>query len=635
MKQLNFFILLVVAVFCCSTSNAQITVSPWQIHEGKEGTIDFVTKFHGDPDAYQKASIPSATDGGWGTAPTDANGKVNINRRSSLRCNQQLDFTYFQTSVNIPENSRVDKFTVSYNQADDGARVYIFNSANPQGAFDAAADLQYNKKNTGNVDLKSFVKKGEVNRVVIVQFDDCGGGNTLNGINIEVNGELIEVAKDPGQALHFNGTGDYVQLGEVLPKGANYTKEAWVKFESLKQYPNILSSGPSALWIEGTLAAMNNGLGKKLKSPNKIELNKWMHVAVTWDGTTMVLYENGREAARSTDQPAYGGGEIQMGKWPTANNTFFNGEMDEVRIWDYARSAEQISGNKDCELSGKEKGLVAYYQFNQGIAGGDNKNIDKLESTPVGKAGNLKNFARTGMSSNFILTGQARKNCPAESMTPSVDPNWKQMPGAAKQVIAGGTKVFVIGTDDRLYEWNFKTKAWVNAGRTVNSAAVDMNNSIWTVEGTTIMRYKDGAWTKMPGAAKRVIAGGTKVFVIGTDDQLYEWNFKTDNNWTRAGVFPVSAAVDMNNSIWIVEGTTIRRYKDGAWNTMPGAAKQVFAGGTKVFVIGTDDQLYEWNFKTDNNWTRAGVYPVSAAVDVNNTIWTVEGTTIKSMYSLN
>lgn len=79
--------------------------------------------------------------------------------------------------------------------------------------------------------------------------------------------------------------------------------------------------------------------------------------------------------------------------------------------------------------------------------------------------------------------GEAPVNIPK---TAPVDATWKKMPGAAKEVIAGGSKAFVIGTDDRLYEWSFPNKSWVNAGRIVNSAAVDINNSIWTVEGTTI-----------------------------------------------------------------------------------------------------------------------------------------------------
>lgn len=123
---------------------------------------------------------------------------------------------------------------------------------------------------------------------------------------------------------------------------------------------------------------------------------------------------------------------------------------------------------------------------------------------------------------------------------------------------AGGTKVFVIGKDnDRLYEWNFSANKWVNAGRTVQSVAIDNNNHVWTVENGSIFRYSNGDWEKMLGAAKAVSAGGTKVFVIGKDnDGLYEWNPAT-KAWMRGGRTVQSVAVGAKNTIWIVEDFSI------------------------------------------------------------------------------
>lgn len=190
---------------------AQITVSPWQIHEGNEGVINFHNNYNGDPRAYSMAKIPTG-DAGWSDAPTDAEGNVNINRKSALRCLEQLDFTYFRTSVNVPNNVILNTFTVSYSKADDGARIYIINSANPTGAFDPKADLIINRQNNpGTVDLKQYVKKGEVNTVVIVQFDDCADGNTVHGIHINVNGNEVKTS-EPTTVNHCGNTYETVQL---------------------------------------------------------------------------------------------------------------------------------------------------------------------------------------------------------------------------------------------------------------------------------------------------------------------------------------------------------------------------------------------------------------------------------------
>lgn len=198
MKQLKFLLAAFALTLCFgSMLNAQIAVSPWQIHEGTQGVIDFKTDHHGDSKAYSKMKIPASNDAGWSAAPKNAKGLVEISRRSSLRCNQQLDFTYFQTEVSIPQNMDIKEFKISYDKADDGARIYFFNSKHPNGHFNPASDLKFKQTSVGSVNLLDEVQKGEVNRIVIVQFDDCGTGNTLSGIHIKVDGQEIKESKEP------------------------------------------------------------------------------------------------------------------------------------------------------------------------------------------------------------------------------------------------------------------------------------------------------------------------------------------------------------------------------------------------------------------------------------------------------
>lgn len=230
---------------------------------------------------------------------------------------------------------------------------------------------------------------------------------------------------------------------------------------------------------------------------------------------------------------------------------------------------------------------------------------------------------------------------------------WQKMPpspdnATAVKIIAGGRKLLVIDNTGQLHEWNFGTKSWTDINKSVNSAAVDMFSSIWAITGDEIQRsrffyksaqdknFKKGQWESVPspaGGAKAVVAGGTRALVIGNDNLLYEWNF-FENKWKAPINRKVNgAAVDHKNSLWILEGTTIYRKKSGGdWIKMTGAAKEIFAGGSKVFVTGTDGQQYEWNFKNDNSWTRAGVYPISTAVDINNTIYYIDKKNV--IYSL-
>ncbi len=79
-----------------------ITISPWKMNKGG-GAISFSLNNHGNPAAYTQANIPGASDPNWVAAPVNASGEINYSVNSILtKCLQQLDFTYFETYINIP-----------------------------------------------------------------------------------------------------------------------------------------------------------------------------------------------------------------------------------------------------------------------------------------------------------------------------------------------------------------------------------------------------------------------------------------------------------------------------------------------------------------------------------------------------
>jgi hypothetical protein len=168
------------------------TVNPWQIKTGNE-IIKFATATDAQrKEAFGKANIPAKNDAGWASAKV-TNGKVDFTENSRLRtCKTELDFTFFQTIVNVPGNVKINTFTVSFDLADDGARLYFFNSKYPQGQFDPNADI-ISKTEKREIDLKNMVTSGE-NRIVIVQYDNCATKNNIQGIHVKLNGQEIKVA---------------------------------------------------------------------------------------------------------------------------------------------------------------------------------------------------------------------------------------------------------------------------------------------------------------------------------------------------------------------------------------------------------------------------------------------------------
>ena len=94
----------------------------------------------------------------------------------------------------------------------------------------------------------------------------------------------------------------------------------------------------------------------------------WYHVAGVRNGTTMTLYLNGKSVATSTissNSISVNSGSLDIGYFPSYGQ-YFDGQIDEVRIWNDARTEAEIKANMYSELSGLENNLAAYYPMNYG-----------------------------------------------------------------------------------------------------------------------------------------------------------------------------------------------------------------------------------------------------------------------------
>ena len=94
---------------------------------------------------------------------------------------------------------------------------------------------------------------------------------------------------------------------------------------------------------------------------------RWFHVASTYDGVTLRGYINGVEkGSRTFIEPLTTTQTlVEIGR-SIHTMAYFDGMLDEVRIWNLARSPEQIAQSMNARLTGNEEGLVAYYRFDEG-----------------------------------------------------------------------------------------------------------------------------------------------------------------------------------------------------------------------------------------------------------------------------
>ena len=110
--------------------------------------------------------------------------------------------------------------------------------------------------------------------------------------------------------------------------------------------------------------------------------NQWLHIAMTWDGTALLTYVNGKQGISSTGMGgttmlATAAGPLMIGCNPE-NKACFNGYFDELSVWNVARTASEIKDNYSHPRLGNETGLVGYWKFDD--AAGSTTAADSLKS---------------------------------------------------------------------------------------------------------------------------------------------------------------------------------------------------------------------------------------------------------------
>ena len=221
-------------------------------------------------------------------------------------------------------------------------------------------------------------------------------------------------------ALQMDGVNDYVSAN--LPVVFNnmsandFTIEAWVKPQTANLSRIICAQTNNMNFTAIGIGASNeiyfhvvkNGTTYSIQTTNSLTLNTWSHIAASWVAASnqIRVYLDGVLQTGVSGGIASNGSanELCIGASP-GGTQFFNGSVDEVRIWSEARSACEIQANFDSELAGTETNLSAYYNFNQGIADGSNAGVTTLPELVSANNGTLINFALTGNTSNWTASG--------------------------------------------------------------------------------------------------------------------------------------------------------------------------------------------------------------------------------------
>uniref|UniRef100_UPI00404747AD LamG-like jellyroll fold domain-containing protein n=1 Tax=Mariniflexile sp. TaxID=1979402 RepID=UPI00404747AD len=165
---------------------------------------------------------------------------------------------------------------------------------------------------------------------------------------------------DQSYSLYFDGRNDYVEDTNIISSGSA-TLMAFIKSDGANTHSNQrIIAGQSDFYIrintDNTISAIAEGVS--LTSSSKAPLGIWMHVALSTTSKSTVLYINGVEEASDTSGGVTSTSNFMIGR-ATINDYYFKGDIDEIRVFNAALSADDIKKMVYQELD-------EAYNFNRG-----------------------------------------------------------------------------------------------------------------------------------------------------------------------------------------------------------------------------------------------------------------------------
>lgn len=256
---------------------------------------------------------------------------------------------------------------------------------------------------------------------VLLLLGSAAGAQTREPVP---NGVLV--LDEQSQFLHVRDTPSLHSFKDAI------TIEAWVKpesFASENAHINCvirkdISEGDEDFLLRFRTVnsrrrlEMSPGIDVgQVQAEHDFQPGRWYHLAATYDGNRIVAYVNATQIGSqiAMGKMAIDKADLFIGKGDPefSEGEYFHGTLDEIRLWNVARAQSQIREAMNGRLSGREEGLVAYWNFDDGTAND--------------RAGN-------GNNAQFPLVEQSLWPDPKVAATPTAKPAVAQVQAQATPV---------------------------------------------------------------------------------------------------------------------------------------------------------------------------------------------------------
>lgn len=266
-----------------------------------------------------------------------------------------------------------------------------------------------------------------------------------------------------GNALEFDGVNDYVSIpSSSVFKLNTFTIEAWGKFSDVGTALKIhvvfdgardLGSNGYNLTIQdwnsnqSYRAAMQVGSTTCASPQPGLSFDTWYHIACTFDGSTEKIFVNGVEKTAQAksgitnyDTVRRIGGQVKSYR---RSERYLSGSIDEIRVWNTARTQSQLQVNMFKQIDGGTSGLVGYWRFNESAG------TSAADQTANSNTGTLTNMTEGDWvtSTTPIASSKTSGKTDITAIWPSNNSNASSILTITDSDIAG-TNCLIFGHDN-------------------------------------------------------------------------------------------------------------------------------------------------------------------------------------------